>query len=62
MSLQRAAHVQQRSYSIHAEPFSSTLNLKKIKKDSAGRVVESIILFFRSPLVVLGKEGRLLAV
>lgn len=46
VSLQRAAHAQQRSNSIHAEPFSSTLNLKKKKKDSAGRVVESIILLF----------------
>ena len=62
VSLQRAAHAQQRSNSIHAEPFSSTLNFKKIKKDSTGRAVESIILLFRSPRVALGKEGQTFAV
>ena len=39
VSWQHAAHIQKRSYSIHAEPFSRTPKSSKQKKGSASRVV-----------------------
>ena len=39
VSWQRAAHIQKRSYSIHAEPFSRTPKSSKQKKGSASRVL-----------------------
>ena len=38
VSWQHAAHIQNRSYSIHAEPFSRTPKSSKQKKGSASRM------------------------
>ena len=43
VSWQHAAHIQKRSYSIHAEPFSRTPKSSKQKKGSASRVIRSVI-------------------
>ena len=40
VSWQHAAHIQKRSYSIHAEPFSRTPKSSKQKKGSASRVLK----------------------
>ena len=43
VSQQHAAHAQQRFYSIQAESFSSTARSSKQKKESAGRVMFTVI-------------------
>ena len=43
VSWQHAAHIQKRSYSIHAEPFSRTPKSSKQKKGSASRVTAGLL-------------------
>ena len=43
VSWQHAAHIQKRSYSIHAEPFSRTPKSSKQKKSSASRVMYAML-------------------
>ena len=45
VSWQHAAHIQKRSYSIHAEPFSRTPKSSKQKKGSASRVRTCLFSF-----------------
>ena len=42
VSWQLVAHIQKRSYSIHAEPFSRTPKSSKQKKGSASRVTRTV--------------------
>ena len=53
ISLQHAAYAQQRSYSIHAEPFSSTPKLSQQKKDSADRQSQSNVSHLDSTIELL---------
>ena len=58
--IHHAAHVQERSYSIDAESFSSTAKSSKRKKDSAGRVTDIEQTIFTSYSILPGSKIFLL--